>query len=362
MITMIGPTEVNFTDLLLLTFLRVQYPSLYDALRGWKRDLNRDLTSLIFSSRTLDKRTVTSTINESANQNTSTDTSASRCLSTTSATLQFSMDCLQLAEHGEMPATSELSVAFSDLRRRVAFEKPRIPIYGVRFTSATAFQGAINLARRFNLHSHPQPTWSLEMSMVADLLDIATISASTETDYKSIIDSYNQNFGLNATAMVVACVSRRPSGNRGSDDRRLAIYEAALTNHRERQLEACKNDFDTGPTNPSTGDVLFHLLDDPTRARLNAIVEPRISDWPGFLEVADRFLDTSAVDVNGQPSVHGFYIESLCKFIAPDRWPTPTPDPQLGEGHPGGPIVRTDITYSNRARLIDMELRRRLDL
>ncbi|MFD9804804.1 P-loop NTPase fold protein, partial [Streptomyces sp. NPDC059071] len=50
-LSMIGPNEVNFIDLLLLTYLRVQYPSLYEALPTWRADLTRSLSQLMYVNR-----------------------------------------------------------------------------------------------------------------------------------------------------------------------------------------------------------------------------------------------------------------------------------------------------------------------
>ncbi|MFD9804803.1 hypothetical protein, partial [Streptomyces sp. NPDC059071] len=199
----------------------------------------------------------------------------------------------QLTRSSDLSTAGELAAAFGDVRRRVALSKSRTLIYRVSFTSDAALHAANSLTRRFRLHTAPQPTWSVEMSLVADLVDIAISTAESDASAAEVVETLHREFDLHHTAMVAETILRNPNEHRPTDDGRTSRYEAALRNHRRRQLEACLQDLDgETPTGRWSGVVYqWGLLDEPTRTKLTSHAEATVQDWANLVQLADRFVE-----------------------------------------------------------------------
>ncbi|WP_280264719.1 KAP family P-loop NTPase fold protein [Nocardia wallacei] len=392
-LTLVGAVDVNFLDLLLLTFLRIHYPKLYRQLPRWKADLTPRWERVIWADDKKPKidwpkriipllpegiaekrRTqimlllrhmfpVVMHPDESSSQMylESRDDSDHRRVKNRDyfdRYFEFSvavedisdalvLDGLELlALGGTLPDDNEYCIALRDDRRRRTLEVSCNRIRTVGFSSDTAKAAALWLTRVLSLPDRRSAHGSFEARLVADLIALAIDLAATDQTAAGVIDEYTDEFGLQLATMVIASTSAdtQPTFDR---DRQ----QAARENHRQRQLEACIRDLNENQPLETDG-VLFHvnLMDDRTLGRLSDYIRTTVETWDDLTRFGARFVGVEEADHGYQ--LGRFYAESFQDMIPTADWPGPE-----GGFDSTQQIDRSDISLENRIRVANKVLR-----
>ncbi|WP_198036833.1 P-loop NTPase fold protein [Nocardia sp. BMG51109] len=392
-LTLVGAVDVNFLDLLLLTFLRIHYPKLYRQLPRWKADLTPRWERVIWSNDKKPKidwpKRVDPFLPEGITEKRRTQIMHLLCHMFPAVTnpnenssqmylesrddpdhrrvknrdyfdryFEFSvavedisdalvLDGLELlALGGTLPNDNEYSVALRDDRRRRTLEVSCNRIRTVGFSTDTAKSAALWLTRVLGLPDRRSAHGSIEARLVADLIAVAIDLATTDQTAAAVIDEYTDEFGLQLATMVIASTSAdtQPPFDR---DRQ----QAARENHRQRQLEACIRDLNEDQPLESDG-VLFHVnrMDDRTMAALSHYIRSTIETWDDLTRFGARFVGVQEAGDGYQ--LGQFYAETFRDMVPTAEWPEPE-----GEFDSTQEIDRSDISLKNRIRVANKVLR-----
>ncbi|MFG3524900.1 P-loop NTPase fold protein [Nocardia nova] len=392
-LTLIGRVDVNFLDLLLLTFLRIHYPKLYRQVPRWKGELTPRFERVLWADDRKLKNDWLARVSDFLPSGISEkrrmqimlllrhmfpvirlpDEDGSQMYLETRADqdhrrvknrdyfdryFEFSvsvedisdglvLDGLELlALEGALPEGCEYCRALQDDRRRRTLEVSRNLIRTVGFSSDTAKAAALWATRVLDLPDVRNAHGSFEAQLVAELISVAIDLAATDEAATAVVDEYDGNFGLQLATMVIASTSADTHPD--YDKRR---RQAARENHRQRQLEACIRDLTEDLPLGSDG-VLFHanLMDDRTLARLSDYIRSTVETWDDCTRFGARFVGILEADDGYQ--LGPFYLETFQDMIPPTEWPEPDREFDATE------IDRSDTSLENRNRVADSVLRR----
>ncbi|GAB3207859.1 KAP family P-loop NTPase fold protein [Nocardia tengchongensis] len=395
-LTIVGPDNVNFLDLLLLTFLRVSYPALYRRLPAWRVDLTRPVHHVIFTNterQQVDWATrFANVLPDTSTEDTRTQllallrflfpvmADASSPFSDDSRHLDHRRVCerdyfdryfafgvtvgdisdtavldglTQLARGESLPADNEFRSALGDYRSRRALKIAHMVVNRAGFTAETALAGALWLTAELGLSSDRSPVNTPPARLVGDLLAIGIERAFDDDMARSIIDKYNDEFELPLTTMVIGSIEDGiESWARGECDR--ARRAAALANHRERQYQACVRDLDEDLP-AGIGGILFHirLMDSETRTRLGEFAQRAVNTWSDLIAIAGRFTGVLLSDDGAR--LGQFYFDDFAELIDPSLWPSRDHDFDIT-----AQIDRRDVSLDNRIRVAETVLARAL--
>ncbi|MFF0529547.1 P-loop NTPase fold protein [Nocardia amikacinitolerans] len=393
-LTSIGPNEVHFLDLLLLTFLRVEFPDLYESLRRWKSDLTAPRQQVVYMGRTdrpkIDWRKrlklslehvddsetqeklfqmvrflFPAVLDTDGNPGFGRSDADYRCVSESDyfdryfnftvpagdiSDAEVVAGLNVLAVLGRFNGNTSLEKSFSDSRRRIALKKARQLISRVGFTSQSAQSSAVWLTDSLGLALEQPRLWSLEMTLVADLLSIAISRAESDASAQEAVDIFSEHCGLPLAAMVVAA-NERTTDNPYVPER----FDAALAGHRERQYQSCISDLQAEVT-PDTGGILFHwsLMDETTRDRLRDYVKNFVSDWDDLASVGVRLLGEPTVR-DGDELIGELYINILAELLPRTEWPVISADVDTSS-----PLNLGDLSYENKLKVVSQTLAQNL--
>ncbi|MBF6340893.1 hypothetical protein IU450_34135 [Nocardia abscessus] len=390
-LTTIGPNEVNFLDLLLLTFLRMEYPTLYENIKRWKADITKPKHHLVFMNSRTEKN-----INWGERVMTALkDVSDSMVREKLYGLVRFLFPAVLDADgrpgfsrsdsdyrhvceqdyfdryfnftvpvsdisdaavvagltsigvEGALADDTQLAAAFNDARRRIAINKSRNLIPQVHFSCQTALKGAEFLTSKFGLDRDPQPIWSMEARLVADLLAISISRATEDNEALEAVDAYHQRYGLRLTTMVIGSIERN-SEIAFTPER----FKAALQNHRSRQFESCLKDL-AEEDRPDSGGILFHwnMMDGATKDRLSEHARAAVATWDDFVSVGMCFLGEPSLNANNVQVIGRFYLDDLNELLPTELWPAPPPGIDTST-----PIDLRDLSYENRVRAVGQVL------
>ncbi len=387
-LTSIGPENVCFTDLLLLTFLRVNYPDLYRQLPRWKTDLTRP-TQLVLRTgngpvkpwKTMIDATFPTNMAEQDRDQifdllrylfpavsevnslpyfTSHPTDHRRVSERDYFDWYFAFAVTEgdlgdaavrvglslLASEGALPPGDELSVALGDYRQRRAVKTVHQVVRQIPFTAEKALAAAIWLTAKLRLPDAQDPWQSIKARLVADLLFLAIDRAAEDSQARDLVDQYHNRFELSLTSMMIASLENTGLVNQAVNDRR----DAALAGHRDRQYETCVRDLrEDLPV--GSGGILFHcrLLDSATYERLRDHVRATVTTWDGLIRLSARFVGI-AEGPNGC-TIAAVYLDDLQNLLESARWPQPRPDIDTT-----APIDHDDVSLNNRIRIAELVL------
>ncbi len=386
-LTTIGPNEVNFLDLLLLTFLRMEYPSLYENIKRWKADITKPTHHLIFMNSRAEKKinwnervmTALKDVSDSMVQEklyglvrflfpAVLDADGKPGFSRSDSDYRhvceqdyfdryfnFTVPVNDISDaaviaglatlgvDGVLADDTQLGAAYGDARRRIAINKSRNLIPQVNFTCKTGLKGAEFLTSKLGLDRDPQSIWSMEARLVADLLAISISRATEDRDALDSVDAYHQHYGLRLATMVIGSIERN-----GAITFTSGRFTAALQNHRSRQFESCVKDL-TERIRPDSGGILFHwnMMDDGTKDRLREHVRTIVTGWDDFVAVGVCFLGEPSLNPNNVQVIGNFYLDDFSDFIPRELWPTPPPEIDAV-----APIDLRDLSHENKIRAI----------
>ncbi|MFF0495763.1 P-loop NTPase fold protein [Nocardia aobensis] len=394
-LTLIGGVDVNFLDLLLLTFLRIHYPKLYHQVPRWKGELtprfepvpwvddrkpkinwldrvnnflpegiseNRRAQIMLLLRHIFPVITLQDDSGTRMNLETRDDQDHRRAKNRDyfdryfefSVSLEDISDGLVLdglellALEGTLPDGNEYRKALQDDRRRRTLDVSCNLIRTAGFSSGTAKAAASWLTHLLALSDVRNAHGSIEARLVAELIAVAVDSAATDETAAAVVDDYTDEFGLQLATMVIASTS---ADTQPSYDKRRRL--AARENHRRRQFEACIRDLNEDLPLGSDG-VLFHinLMDNTTLARLSDYIRSEVKTWADCTRFGARFV--GILEAGDGYQLGQFHFESFEDMIPPTEWPEPDREFDLTQE-----IDRGDISLENRIRVADMVLRKR---
>ncbi|MFD3507130.1 P-loop NTPase fold protein [Nocardia sp. NPDC058666] len=381
-LTTIGPAEVNFEDLLYLTYLRVTYPSLYAQFQRWKPDLTRKVVNTGTSGRDpidwkirikeqlpgapdhivtslhgilhyvfphLDD--TTRSLVGIGRQNL-TDYRMVRERDYFDRYLSFTIpdddisdsivgaELAGVAQSGALADDSPLTLALrNNALRRITLNKCRKIATTVNFSTESATSAAIRFTRLLDIPIDENPVYSPATYFVALLLSEAIRRADSNIAKLGAVEDYCTNFDLRVATMVITSMEGAHSGE----------FDVALTEHRKRQVETCIADLDSqSSASERERRILFHwsILDEPSRERVrNHVVTKYASEWAGVVHVASKFFIVQN-RLDGQSVVAEFSWGDFESVFPRNTWPpfVPRSDDHL-------PLNQTDLSQENLNRM-----------
>lgn len=397
LLTLVGSNEINFADATLLTFLRLSYPALYQMLPRWQKDLtgearlysapgrlrepsredwhkrvadalsiaseqrdgNPDLDSLLRLLERLFPRT--------AQQIPSSDADP-RCIHQTDyfdryfafgippgdvrdATVRQELSVLSTT--GELPVQSVIRDNFDDFlgRARILRKVLRNLDVIASARSSHASDAAIYLNRQLGEGDRIYGGWA---SVLYALLGHAVCTAESAQDARRTIERFVNEFGLLATAEVLAYKVELPT----IDPARVIEASKPI---RADVIEACRRDLvsDVCAENPDTLTNLHfaRYLDEALIGELSNIAKKLITDGAAkAYELAGRFVVLRPAERDGMPPERTHYLESFERLVPQDMWILDEiPEYDESEVAPG------DGSLENRIRFVAVVMRQILN-
>lgn len=388
-LTLVGPHDLNFTDAVLVTFIRLRYPALYDQLPQWQSDLTKDSRVWLYST-TRDAPTgsawskrIADTLAISGDQRTDNPEleAVTRLMSTLfpGALLKGGMrhddepcridsrdyfaryfalgiqagdisdgivrtELSALVTSGELPSNSAILAMLGDARGAALLLRKVLRVLDVITESRGGKPAA---AARFlnNVLPGGDRLFGRWGTVINAFLSRAVGEAKTPQDARSIIDEFAANAGLLATAEVLY-------GSAVVADIDTAKMNAASKAVEDSVLEACRRDLtsDIATENPEALTCLhfrrlWSYLPSDFIDQLAAFADILMAEGVAKAhEIAGRFVVVPTA--TGSPSpldTPSFFTEEFETLVPQTKWvlgelPETEVDVILGDGSLGNRI------------------------
>ncbi|PBC51749.1 MULTISPECIES: P-loop NTPase fold protein [Rhodococcus] len=356
-LTVIRPNEINATDLLFLTFLRVRYPRLYQKLPAWK---GRLLRTGPVSTRSGEEPNWRAQIEEAAEVNGERADALARLVQYLFPAVRgpgwignarkqsvcksayfdryFVMgipvgdisDALivaglsELADTGQLADQSPLGMALADEQMAGhAAEKccTLLPKVTASMNSANAVSAALVVSRRL-LNFTTASRLSSESRFAGALAGIAVVLADTAESACAVLETFVSEWGLHVT---IRTMSTSVAANTPTEEESEQIRAVGEDVHR-RCFDACITDLTTDDS--ETGSVLFYgsYLGEDRLNELRNKVKEMIDGGQEVDRIAARFVSiytaysSESGPVQGAPLLGGFNRDEFEMVVPRQLW------------------------------------------
>ncbi|KIQ20422.1 hypothetical protein RU01_02115 [Rhodococcus sp. MEB064] len=224
-----------------------------------------------------------------------------------------------IVQDGRLLSQSDLVAALSDERKALAAEKAnRYLLNPESLRTASAGQFALASTalceRLIEEPEHSSPNY--ETTRMVGLLLLQAMSKSADTDGRQLLDDFESRFGPVRTAFVLSSSGVYPTDENREDRPPNSVW---LENHRRRQYDACIDDLTGSTVDRSIGVLgLAQFLDFETRSRVSRQMLQMLDSGVELVELASRFVGSSERSGSRRPG--DFYIDEFEQFVPRDRW------------------------------------------
>ncbi|MFI6214553.1 P-loop NTPase fold protein [Nocardia brasiliensis] len=376
--SMVGPDEIDLFDAAVITYIRLNYPDLYDRIQTW-RSLLSPYGPTPKAEEWLDRVGTTLAPGSSNEAVTSvyrmlvalfprlphaegavwTERAAACRISDQdyfARYFQFAIpeDDLsdvevretfrQLVWHGELDEDSVISKHIAE--RGLQWRKLMTKLYNnldviEGSPSATSAEASRWVTRQLN-NLHPADLYYGWGSVIYGILTHAVATAPSDEEAGRILSDYCDEFGLINTAPIL--IHARVVD--ATSNHRLSV---AVCGIRNRVVQACMRDLSMPSVPPREQLLAFvRLMNDAMWAKLRANLQ---SSGISQQDIAARFVGTSQATESGDRVMDHFYREYFSKVV---------PDDELdlsGFDNPST-VIKTDLSISSRRTFAAYEIRR----